>query len=131
MKEIECSEEIGNAIMRLAVNLRRWDAYLGNYPESRHIQSTLARMFAYCIDFSVRATQYYNSKWIGKLLLSLLRHVRKLLTGEKRLVRYIKAGTSPKRNKILRILDKIEELSAALERDIALESYEGGKDGVG
>jgi hypothetical protein len=103
VKEIECADEIGSAVVRLARSLRRWDAYLDNYPDARHIQSIIARIFAHCVDFSVRATRYYNSKWIA---------------------RYIKAGTSPKRNKILRILDKIEELSTGLERDIALESYE-------
>ena len=65
VKEIECAEEIGNAIVRLAHSIRRWDGYLDRYPDARHIHSTIAKIFAHCIDFSVRATRYYNARWIG------------------------------------------------------------------
>ena len=52
--------------MDLARNLGRWDAYISLYPEVHRVQSTIAELFAQCINFSVRATAYYGSPWIGK-----------------------------------------------------------------
>jgi hypothetical protein len=60
VKEIELSEEIGSAVVNIAKEIGRWEAYLRLYPVSSRLHRTIAELFAQVINFAVRAMKFYE-----------------------------------------------------------------------
>lgn len=59
-KEIELSDQLGTAVVSIAKEIGRWEAYLQLYSASPRIHSTIAELFAQVINFSVRAMKLYE-----------------------------------------------------------------------
>ncbi|KAF4123017.1 Tetratricopeptide (TPR) repeat [Geosmithia morbida] len=100
-KEMAVFDEIGHAMTTMLNSMHRWDKYLGIYTQSPRISSAIAYILAQCINFSIRAAEYYKSG---------------------RFTHYLKAAVSPKRDKIQRIIDDIREKSDDLEKELSMES---------
>lgn len=65
VKEVQLSEEIGNALVKIGRELGRWERVLQLFPSSKRLHDTAAELFAQLINYLVRASRYYQMRHVG------------------------------------------------------------------
>jgi len=64
-KEIELSEQIGNAVVFIAGEVGRWEQYLHLHAASPRVRGIIARLYAHMISFSVRSARLEETQGLG------------------------------------------------------------------
>ncbi|KAK6836796.1 hypothetical protein PG987_007291 [Apiospora arundinis] len=101
VNEVLLHEEIGSGTSYVAMQIVRWDGYLGLHPAAPRVRATAAQLFAQVINFCVRSKRHYESSTVSKC---------------------IRAGITPAQNKIQRILSDIQRISQLLDDETRFES---------
>ncbi|KAK3358819.1 hypothetical protein B0T25DRAFT_577053 [Lasiosphaeria hispida] len=103
-REIELSEQIGAAVVLIAGEVARWEQHLQLHSASPRVRSTVARLYAHVISFSIRSARLEGE------------------TGG--LGQYLKAAVTSvsAQQKLRNILASIEDLTMVLERETCLAS---------
>lgn len=66
VKEVQISEEIGDALSKIATELGRWERVLQLFPDSQRLHTAAAELFAQVINYLVRASRYFGMGHAGE-----------------------------------------------------------------